>query len=88
MSREGNLAAIWREMDRDSVTTDQLVSHLESRVVAMEEVMAARWPRRLLLQWRLGRELRASVAGYGWVSGGFRGRRTQFVSDTWEPYQR
>ena len=88
MPREGSLSAIWREIDRDSVTTDQLVSHLESRVVALEEVMAARWPRRLLLRWRMGRELRSSVAGYDWVAGGFRGRRTQFVSDTWEPCQR
>ena len=88
MFRDDGLVAIWRAMDRESTTTDQLVAHLETRVVAMEEVMAARWPRRLLLRSRLARELRASVAGYGWVPGGFRGRRTQFVSDTWESCQR
>lgn len=36
---------------------------LEDRVTRLEEVIAARWPRRWILRRRLARELRASVAG-------------------------
>jgi hypothetical protein len=46
------------------LVTDELSELLEMRIAALEEVMAARWPRRLVLAGRLRRRLRASVAGY------------------------
>ena len=53
---------------------------LEVRLIRVEEVMAARWPRRLFLRWRLAREIRASVAGYpdSYIPrGDFEGRRLE-----------
>lgn len=50
---------------------------LENRIISLEEIVAARWPRRALLRRRLARELRASVAGYTddhILRGDFRGR--------------
>jgi hypothetical protein len=37
---------------------------LEQRMAAIEEVLAARWPWRLILAWRLRRDLRASIAPF------------------------
>lgn len=54
---------------------------LEERVIRLEEITAARWPRNWLLRRRLARELRASVAGYDWMGPDFRGRRLQAVGD-------
>ena len=44
--------------------TDWAADSLENRVVRLEEIIAARWPRSWLLRRRLAREIRASVAGY------------------------
>jgi len=41
---------------------DAMSSVLEERVIRLEEIVAARWPRRRLLRRRLAREIRASVA--------------------------
>ena len=49
------------ELHRDVADTDSLAEHLEYRVAALEEIEAARWPRRILVRARLGRQLRASV---------------------------
>jgi hypothetical protein len=57
---------------------------IEDRVIRIEEVIAARWPRRWILRWRLAREIRASVAGYAdsfIPRGDFYGRRLQFGSE-------
>lgn len=61
---------------------DSLDWMLERRVAAIEEVLAARWPRRLLLAGRLGRALRASIAPYA-EEGEFLRRRSQAVSVEW-----
>jgi hypothetical protein len=61
---------------------DSLSWLLECRVVALEEVAAARWPRRLLLAWRLGRQLRVSVAPFRWEHG-FLWQRTEAVTNAW-----
>lgn len=61
---------------------DSLSWMLERRVAALEEVTAARWPRRLLLTWRLGRQLRASVAPFRWEHG-FLWQRTEAVTTDW-----
>lgn len=55
------LRQLRRELIRDVLVTDQMAEHLESRVASIEEVIAARWPHRILVRARLGRELRASV---------------------------
>lgn len=65
-------------------TTGQIHDELELRVVRIEECIAARWPRRWLLFWRLAREIRASVAGYPTdliPRDDFYGRRLQFASE-------
>jgi hypothetical protein len=57
---------------------------LELRIVRIEECLAARWPRSLILRWKLAREIRASVAGYPHEyipRGDFYGRRIQAASD-------
>jgi hypothetical protein len=41
---------------------DDIASMLERRVIRLEEIVAARWPRSMVLRWRLAREIRASVA--------------------------
>lgn len=48
----------------DASYTDSLMDALEARLVALEEVAAGRGVRRLILLWRLGRTLRASVRPY------------------------
>jgi hypothetical protein len=67
----------------DSLLTDSLMATLEMRIIALEEVTAARWPRRLLLAFRLGRSLRRSVARYGRPGSDFEGRRIEAAGDEW-----
>lgn len=65
----------------DASYTDSLMDSLEARLVALEEVAAGRGPRRLLLLWRLGRTLRASVKPYRGRS--FAQRRCEAVTIEW-----
>jgi hypothetical protein len=65
------------------LTTDSLMQMLEARVMELELVAATPWPLRLLARARLGRAIRRSVAGYGWVGPDFAGKRIQAVSDAW-----
>lgn len=55
-----------QEFARQTVHTiemgDAYASVLERRVIRIEEIIAARWPRSWLLRRRLAREIRASVA--------------------------
>lgn len=60
MNRE-ELAQLRASMNYDLQNTDSLAESLELRVLAIEEVIAVRWPRRVLVMGRLGRELRRSV---------------------------
>lgn len=65
----------------DQLATDSLLDMLEDRIARLEEVAAARWPRRLLLARRLRRELRASVR---YVPGDtFTDRRAEAVGTEW-----
>jgi hypothetical protein len=41
---------------------DAVAEVTERRVIRLEEIVAARWPRSMVLRWRLRREIRASVA--------------------------
>lgn len=72
---------------------------LEDRVIRLEEIVAARWPRSLLLRRQLAREIRASVARYPYTPYDFRERRIQAVMEQlhaeqlerdrrWEEYRR
>lgn len=44
-------------------TTDQTVSMLEDRLMDLEEIACAGWPRRIFLARRLRRKIRASIRG-------------------------
>jgi hypothetical protein len=61
--------------------TDFGVDALEDRVSAIEEVLAARWPRRVFLRRRLARQLRASDATFAWAGSDFRTRRAEAMSE-------
>jgi hypothetical protein len=63
---------------------DALIDALEARIVALEEVVAARGIRRLWAAWRLGRALRASVrhiAGRSFAERRFEAAATEWVSE-------
>ena len=77
-----NLEQLRREVITDSLLTDQFAEGLERRLAALEEITAARWPRRILVRRRLARDLRASVAGYREIDD-FGSRRIQAISDGW-----
>ena len=53
-----------RDTVRAIEMSDEFAHVDELRLTRIEEVIAARWPRRWLLLRRLRREIRASVAGY------------------------
>jgi hypothetical protein len=59
---------------------DELADILEQRVTALEEILAARWPRRVVTRARLRRQIRRSVSGF---SGPFAGRRIEALSCEW-----
>jgi hypothetical protein len=65
----------------DSRYTDLLMDALEARVIALEEVAAARGIRRLSTAWRLGRSLRASIRHFTGRS--FSERRCEAASTEW-----
>ena len=78
----------WRQFARATVHAiefgDDAAEVTERRVTAVEECIAARWPRRWLLLRRLRRELRASVSGYPaemFTRGDFAERRSQWAGD-------
>jgi hypothetical protein len=66
-----------RSVNFASSLDDWAIASLEDRVSAIEETLAARWPRRVLLRRRLGRQLRASARTYAWAGRSFRARRTE-----------
>ena len=83
-ARIHELEELRRGIGADSRMTDALMEITELRVLAIEAVLAARWPRSVLLRWRLARDLRASVRGYGPdVGTDFATRRSQAVGDGW-----
>jgi hypothetical protein len=80
------------ELTLESRRWDEILGHaiddLQRQVLALEEVVAARWPRSILVRARLRRDLRASVKhsegsgfavrrfnaiGTGWPVRGYRG---------------
>lgn len=77
------VAQLRADVNRDVTMTDHLGEELLRQVVAIEEVLAAPWPRRLFARRRLVRDLRRSVSGYSWVGPDFWGRRAQALGDGW-----
>jgi len=61
--------------------TDSLMDALEARLMALEEVAAARWPHCLILTLQLRRSLRASARASAGSS--FAQRRREAVSAEW-----
>jgi hypothetical protein len=61
--------------------TDLAIDVIEDRVSALEEIIAARWPRSMFLRRRLARELRASSATLAWAGPAFRARRGEAMSE-------
>jgi hypothetical protein len=62
-----------------------VIGHLnelrEKRISALEEVIAAKWPRRWILSLRLRRCLRRSVRDYGWAGPTWHARRAAWMTD-------
>ncbi len=75
------LAQLRQDMDEDAAWAMEHDQMLEPRIAKLEEVAAARWPRRWLLAARLRRQLRASVAGYAWAGPVWTDMRAQAVGD-------
>jgi len=71
----------------ESRMNDEHGDLLAARVAALEEVAAARWPRRWLLAARLGRTLRASVRHIE-TGGTFAARRAESASLAVHPGRR
>jgi hypothetical protein len=61
----------------------QLNELREQRISALEEVIAARWPRRWLLSLRLRRRLRQSTNAYRWAGRSWHNRRAAWMTDAW-----
>ena len=64
---------------------DETSEQLEDRLTRIEEVIAARWPRSIVVRHRLAAEIRASVAPYpdSFIPRrDFTGRRFQAASET------
>lgn len=85
MARRRELAALLAETRRDlfeeSDWDARQAEMLERRIAALEEITAARWPRRIAVRRRLARDLRASVRGYGWAGPEWFWRRAQAIGD-------
>ena len=70
-----------RDLNFSADMTDRGLDALEERVAALEEVIAASWPRSAVLRRRLRAGLRASVAGYAWMPPDFRRRRCEWMGE-------
>jgi hypothetical protein len=75
------LAALRAGMNWAEVANDSLAEVTELRVLAIEEALAVRWPRRILVLARLGRELRRSARNMPGEL--FAERRTAAVTSQW-----
>jgi hypothetical protein len=78
----GNAVAdLTRRVNAELLGTDSLMAHLEHRVIALEAIVAAPWPLRLVAAWRLGRALRRSIRHYPGDT--FAVRRTEAMGNDW-----
>jgi hypothetical protein len=75
------LDAIRRQMRRDSEWSDESLDELQFRLLALEEIICARWPRRILVRYRLARRIRASVREIG--GSDFTAKRLNSIGTGW-----
>jgi hypothetical protein len=76
-----DLDAVRREAVFDSSMTDEALDDLMFRVIQLEEVLAARWPRSILVRGRLARAIRRSVRE---IDGSdFTGKRLNVIGTGW-----
>lgn len=83
MRRRGRTARLRIEINHELTFTDQQAGQLEQRIARLEEIQATPWLRRISVRRRLARDLRASVARYGWAGPDFPSRRAQAIGDGW-----
>jgi hypothetical protein len=79
LTRHVYAGAVARDLNHSTEMTDRAQDHLEARVTALEEVLAARWPRSAALRRQLARELRAVDARYAGAGSSFRARRSEWA---------
>jgi hypothetical protein len=75
------LDALARELNFAISFADEAESMLEDRIIALEEITAARWPRRIIVRRRLARKLRASGRAHAYAGRSFRARRIEAAGD-------
>lgn len=78
-----DLAQLRRECGVGETMGDDMVSDLEDRVVAIEELLAASGWRRFILRRQLARHLRSHVVSAALMDADWRTRRTEYVSQEW-----
>jgi hypothetical protein len=73
------------ELTLESRRWDEILGHaideLQWQVMALEEILAARWPRSVLVKYRLRRDIRASVRHS--EGDGFGARRFNSIGTGW-----
>ncbi len=70
-----------RDVIAESLMNDQLAEEMLLQIIAIEEVIAARWPRSIGVRRRLARDLRASVAHVQGAT--FTERRIETLGSGW-----
>jgi len=80
-STSDELTAIRRELRDTDEATGIMLDDLMFRLIALEEIVAARWPRSVLVRRRLAKAIRASVAEIG--GSDFTGKRLNSVGSGW-----
>lgn len=71
--------AVARDLNYCTDMTDRAIDGLEDRVAALEEIIAARWPRSAALRRQLAREIRAVDVKYAEAGRDFRIRRSEWM---------
>lgn len=78
---EQSLAMLRNEVRETTDVRDGLNELRERRIAAIEEVLAAPWPRRWLLAWGFRRRLRRSTRECAWAGRSWYERRAQETSE-------
>jgi hypothetical protein len=74
---EEQTVAFQRDSVRLELMNDFQMAEVEQRVIALEQLLATRWPARLVAAFRLGRAIRKSVEGFAWAGPDFYSRRIE-----------
>lgn len=81
MDEHDELWQLRREVRETADVRDRLNELRERRIAAIEEVLAASWPRRWLLGWGFRRRLRRSARESAWAGRSWYERRAQAMSE-------